>query len=60
MPPLLTLGIILALAAYLVYRMVAAGKAQPLTIILLALLAFVFLRVLFKMRHKVQENESDE
>lgn len=60
LPPLLTLGIILALAAYLVYRIVSAGTAQPLTIILLALLAFALLRVLLKMRHKVQESESDE
>ena len=60
LPPLFTLGIILALAAYLVYRIVAAGTAQPLTIILLALLAFALLRTLFKMRHKAQESEGDE
>lgn len=60
LPPLLTLGIILTLAAYLVYRIVAAGTMQPLPIILLALLAFALVRVLFKMRHKVQESENDE
>lgn len=60
LPPLLTLGIILALSAYLVYRIVAAGKAQPLAIIFLVLLALALVRVLFKMRHKVQESESDE
>ena len=60
LPPLLIIGIILALAAYLVYRIVAAGTVQPLTIILLTLLALVLGRVLFKMRHTVKESESDE
>ncbi len=60
LPPLLIIGIILAIAAYLVYRIVAAGTVHPLTIILLILLAFVLVRVLFKMRHPVQESESDE
>jgi len=50
----------LALAAFLVYRIVAAGTAQPLTIILLVLLAFALVRVLFKMWHKAQESEGDE
>jgi hypothetical protein len=60
LPPLLTLGIILALAAYLVYRIVTVGTAQPLTIILLILLALALVRVLFKMRRKAPESESDE
>ena len=60
LPPLLTLGIMLALAAFLVYRIVAAGTAQPLTIILLVLLAFALVRVLFKMWYKAQESEGDE
>jgi hypothetical protein len=60
LPPLLMIGIILAIADYLVYRIVAAGTAHPLTIILLVLLAFVLVRVLFKMRHTVQESESEE
>jgi hypothetical protein len=49
LPPLLIIGIILAIATYLVYRIVAAGTAHPLTIILLILLAFVLVRVLFKL-----------
>jgi hypothetical protein len=60
LPPLLIIAIILAIAAFLVYRIVAAGTAHPLTIILLILLAFVLVRVLFKMRHTVQESESEE
>jgi hypothetical protein len=60
LPPLLIIGIILAIAAFLVYRIVATGMAHPLTIILLILLAFVLVRVLFKMRHTVKESESDE
>jgi ABC-type siderophore export system fused ATPase/permease subunit len=59
LPPFLIIGIILALAAYLVYRIVTVGTAHPLTIILLILLAFVLVRVLFKMRHTAQESESD-
>jgi len=60
LPPLLILGIILAIGAFLVYRIIAVGTDHPLAIILLILLAIVFVRVLFKLRHKAQENEGDE
>ncbi|RAQ93987.1 hypothetical protein A4R35_00485 [Thermogemmatispora tikiterensis] len=60
LPPLLSMGIIVALAAYLVYRLVHAGTLQPLTIILLALLAFIFVRLLFRLRSRGNESESND
>jgi hypothetical protein len=60
LPPLLVLVIVLAVAAYLVYHIAATGTVQPLTIILLVLCGFGFVRTLFRMRRKVQVGESDE
>jgi predicted ABC-type exoprotein transport system permease subunit len=59
LPPLLVLVIVLAIMAYLVYHIVATGTVQPLTIILLVLLGFALVRVLFRMRRKAQESESE-
>jgi hypothetical protein len=41
LPPLFTLGIILALAAYLVYRLVAAGRLPLLAPILSSVSCFI-------------------
>ena len=60
LPPLLVIGIILALAAFLVYRIIADGTAHPLTIILLIVLTFVLVRVLFKMWQTQKESKSVE
>jgi hypothetical protein len=60
LPPLLVIGIILALAAFLVYRIIADGTAHPLTIILLIVLTFVLVRVLFKMWQTKKESKSVE
>lgn len=60
LPPLAALVIVLALAAYLVYRIASTGRVQPLTIIFLAVLVFALVRILFRMRRKVPESEGDE
>lgn len=60
LPPLLALGIVLALVAYLVYHIASTGKVQPLVIIFLAVLAFALARIVFRMRHKAPESEGDE
>lgn len=59
LPPLLTLVIVLAISAYLVYHIVATRTVQPLVIIALLLCGFGLVRTLFRMRHKVQESKSE-
>jgi len=53
------LVIVLAVAAYLVYHIATSGTVQPLAIIALVLLGFALVRVLFRLRRKVQQEESD-
>jgi F0F1-type ATP synthase assembly protein I len=60
LPPFLTLVIVLAVAAYVVYHIVSTGKVQPLTIILLILLGFGLVRSLFRMWRKVREESESE
>ena len=60
LPPLLTLVIVLAVAAYVIYHIVSTGTVQPLTIIILILLGFGLVRSLFRMRRKVQEESESE
>jgi Flp pilus assembly protein TadB len=59
LPPLLTLVIVLAVAAYLVYDIASTATVQPLTIIVLVLCGFALIRVLFSMWRKPQESESE-
>ena len=56
----LMLVVVLALLAYVGYHLASGGGAKPLALIFLVLLAFAFLRVLFRMRRKLQEGEGDE
>ena len=60
LPPLLTLVIVLAVAAYVVYHIVSTGTVQPLTIIILIILGFGLVRSLFRMRRKVQKESESE
>ena len=59
LPPLLTLVILLAVVAYLVYHITATGTVQPLAIIVLVLCGFGLVRTLFRMRRKVEESQSE-
>lgn len=60
-PPRFMLVIILAIAAYVVYRMVSTETTHTMSIIILVLLGIVLVRTLFRMRPKakVQEDEDD-
>jgi Flp pilus assembly protein TadB len=60
LPPLLTLVIVLAVAAYVVYHLVSTATVQPLAIIVLVLLGFGLVRSLFRMRHNVQQGSESE
>lgn len=60
LPTLLIVAIILAVAGYLIYRMVDAGKVQPLPVIVSILLAFLLIRVLLRMRRKEQADANDD
>ncbi len=60
LPPRVSLVIVLAIAAFVVYYMVSTHTAQPLDIIALVLLGFALVRLLLKTtRPKVQEDEGD-
>ncbi len=58
--PRVSLVIVLAIAAFVVYYMVSTHTAQPLDILALVLLGFDLVRLLLKiMRPNVQEDEGD-
>ena len=60
LPPPLLIAILLAIAGYTVYRIVEAGKIQPLPIIILVVLAFALVRVVWRMVRKPQVSEDAE
>jgi hypothetical protein len=55
----LVLVVVLVALAYVVYHIGSHGGAQPTTLIFLILIGFAFFRVLFRIRRKIQESESE-
>jgi|GraSoiStandDraft_36_1057302.scaffolds.fasta_scaffold1095998_1 hypothetical protein len=60
LPPLPSLVILLAIAAFVVYRIASNGSVQPLEIIILIILGFALIRTLLRMRPKVQGSENED
>jgi hypothetical protein len=62
LPPLLTLAIVLAVAAYIVFRIVSTGRVQPLEIVILVVLGLGFVRSLYRIsiQRKAQASENED
>ena len=56
-PTWLVLLIVLAVLAYMIYRVVSLGRVQPLEIIVFLVLGFLLLRILYRFVSKPTVDE---